>query len=179
MSNYFSVHFTNNSSFQFLSKKPITNKFDNVTVVFQDNQDKKYVFEDVIQEAIITLYNGIKNPVELTSELEVGNLGQAWNIWTNNLSDMAEDDEEDIFRNYWMWSTREHQTWIYQKNEKLYIEISPSYKWHYIEPAEDEQVISFSEFLEHYHANVFELSSEQIKNIIVSLEVMKTELNIT
>lgn len=179
MSNYYSIHFTNNASFQFLSEKPVTNKFDNVTVFFEDNHGKQCVFKDVIQEAIITLYNGVKNQVELYSDMEVGNLGEAWNIWTNNLADMAEDDEEDIFSNYWMWSTRDFQTWIYRKNEKLYIEISPSYRWHYVEPTEDEKITSFSEFLEHYRANVFELSSEQIKDIIESLEVMKAELNIT
>ncbi|MDQ0899518.1 hypothetical protein [Paenibacillus sp. V4I7] len=179
MSNYFSIHFTNDASFQFLSEKSVTNKFDNVTVFFEGNHGKICVFNDVIQEAIITLYNGLKNQVELNSDMEVGNLGEDWNIWTNNLADMAEDDEKDIFSNYWMWSTRDFQTWIYRKNEKSYIEISPSYRWHYVEPTEDENITSFNEFLEHYRANVFELSSEQIKDIIESLEVMKTELNIT
>ncbi|THF72631.1 hypothetical protein [Cohnella fermenti] len=178
MSNYFIINFTDNSYLQFSSENPINNKFDDVTVTFWDNSEEKCVFEDVIQEAITTLYNGIKSQVELTSEFEVGNLGRAWNIWTNNLSEMVEDDEEDIFRSYWIWSTREYQTWLYQKNGNLYIEISPSYKWHYVEPAVDEQITSFNEFLEHYRANVFELPSEQIKNIIMSLEGMKTELNI-
>src|SRR5690554_5787119 len=107
MSNYFSIQFTNNASFQFLSEKSVTNKFDNVTVLFESNHGKTCVFNDVIQEAIITLYNGLKNQFELNSDIEVGNLGEYWNIWTNNLEDMVEDDEKDIFSNYWMWSTRD------------------------------------------------------------------------
>jgi hypothetical protein len=180
MSNYFSIQFTNNARFQFLSEESVTDKFDDVTVFFESNDGKICVFNDIIQEAIMKLHNGLKNQFELSADIEVGNLGEYYNIWANNLDDMLEDDEEEGIPvlNYWIWSTRDFQTWIYRKNEKLYIEISPSYRWHFVEPTKDEKIISFEEFQEHYRAYIIELSSEQINDIIESLEMMITELNI-
>ena len=181
MNNYYTLQLTNNARLQFFSEQSVSEKFDDVTVFFEDNAGKIVVFKDILQEAIITLYNGLENQFELRTDIEVGHLGEYYNIWANSLDDMLEEDEEEEIPvlNYWIWSTRDFQTWIYRKNEKVFIEISPSYRWHYVEPTEDEKIISFEEFQEYYCAYIIELSSEQINDMIESLEMMKTKLKIS
>lgn len=161
----------------------VKQKFDNVVVSLRGQQFEENIFEDIIQEAVITLYNGLKkclaNELILTNELEVGKLGLTWNIWTNNLSDDVEDEEDDIFQRYWIWSKRDFQTWVYQKDGETYIEISPSYKWHYLEPNLDEKIASFIDFIKEYRAYIIKVAPKQINNILESLEVIKNDLNIS
>ncbi|MWC27060.1 hypothetical protein [Paenibacillus sp. MMS18-CY102] len=183
MSIFRSFRLTDVDQLVFYSDSPVQQKFDNVVVFLRGQHNEEGIFEDIIQEAVSTLYNGLKkclsNELALTSELEVGKLGEAWNVWTNNLSDEVEDGEEDVFHQYWIWSTRNFQTWIYQKNGESFIEIGPSYKWHYVEPNLDETIISFNDFISGYRSYVFEVSPEEIINIIESLEDIKKELDIS
>lgn len=183
MSIFCTIQLNDDTCIDFTSEYPIKNKFDNVMVFYRGKNKEENIFEDVIQEAVTTLYNGMKkclaNQILLNPDLEVGRLGEAWNIWTNNLPDEVGENEVDIFQHYWVWSSREFQTWIYQKDGKSYIEISPSYRWHFVEPTKDEPFFTFNEFIEEYRSVVIELSLEQITKTIELLEKIKKELNIS
>ncbi|MBG9795003.1 hypothetical protein ABD76_22050 [Paenibacillus dendritiformis] len=179
---YNSIQLTTTSRLDICSESIVRNKFDVVTILFREMHSKQRIFDDVIQEAVTPLYNGLTkckaNKMTLNSNLKVGRLGEAWNIWTYNLSDEVEEDEEDIFQQYWIWSIREFQTWLYSMDGKSYIEISPSYKWHYVQPVEGEAFTSFDEFTKQYQPVVIELSLEQVDNILKLLEQIKSDLNI-
>jgi len=184
MSTYCSIKLSDDIQLDFTSGHPVNSKFDEVIVFWREKINKVCIFEDVIQEAIITLYNSllkcIANQMTLTSnQLEVGRVGEVWNFWTNDLTDEAEENENDIFHQYWIWSTRDFQTWVYQKNGKSYMEISPSYRWHYVEPTENEAVIPFDEFMKQYTSLVVEIPMEQIKKNLESLEKIKRDLEIS
>ncbi len=183
MNIYYSISLTDEIQLELTSKHPIKNRFDEISVLFRDKFDKVYIFEDVIQEAVITLYNGlskcVSNQMTLTSELEVGLVGERWNSWAYSLSDEVAEDEEDIFQYYWIWSTRDFQTWVYQKDGRSYIEISPSYRWHFVEPTENEKVTPFDEFMKKYKSLIVELSLDQIKKILKLLEKVKCDLEIS
>jgi hypothetical protein len=183
MSIYCSINLSDGVKLEFSSKYPIKSRFDEISIFFRKNSIEVCIFKDVIQEAVVTLFNSlskcVSNKMTLTSVLEVGKVGERWNNWTYTLPDEVDEDEEDIFHQYWIWSTRDFQTWVYQKDGRSYIEISPSFRWHYVEPTENEKIIPFDEFMKKYNTVIVELSLEQIKKILKSIEKIKCDLEIS
>ncbi|MNP04547.1 hypothetical protein D3C76_964650 [compost metagenome] len=181
MSIYCSNKLSDGRQLEFSSKYPLKSRFDEISLFLREEFNEVCIFEDVIQEAVTTLYTGLSNcvlnQITLNLELEVGRVGETWNNWTYSLSDVAEEDEEDIFQQYWIWSTRDFQTWVYQKDGRSYIEVSSSYRWHFVEPTENEKVIPFDEFMKKYNSVIVELSIKQINNILKSLEKIKCDCN--
>lgn len=183
MSIYCSIKLTEDTQLDFHSEYPIKNKFDEISVIFKENNSEVCIFKDAFQEAVTTIYRGLSkcvtNQMELNPTLEVGRVGEKWNIWTNDLSDEVGEDEEDVYQQYWIWSSRGFQTWIYQKDSKSFIELSPSYRWHYVEPLENEAVIPFEEFMKGYKPTVIEITLEQLTKILDSLRKLKEDLGIS
>lgn len=125
-------------------------KFDIIIIKF----NSYIIFEDYATEGIISLKNHLtrllKNSLEVNSNLFDKSLGYFWNEYTNSIPDDGEINEDDITEKYSLWSTREFSTWIYSYNRNNYIEISPNYKWHFIEPIETEKFITYEEFIKDY-----------------------------
>ncbi|MFC5700574.1 hypothetical protein ACFPVX_04700 [Cohnella faecalis] len=183
MSIYCSIKLTEDTQFDFYSEYPIKNKLDEISVIFKEKPNEVCIFIDTIQEAVTTIYRGLSkcvtNQMTLNSTLDIGRVGEKWNVWTNDLSDEVGEDEEDVYQEYWIWSSRDFQTWVYQKDGKSYIELSPSYRWHYVEPIENEEVIPFEAFMKGYKPTVIKITSEQLTILLDSLSKIKHDLGIS
>ncbi len=136
--------------------------FDIVTVEYRTKTASIILKKDSVSEIFICLRNTLellaKRNLNLPKNFNQQSIGYQWNI------DTDKDNFEIDYSHYWLFSTRGIQTWVYNKNKKIYLEISPSYRWHYVEPLENEKVVSFSKFMEKYKPlAVYELTEETIK----------------
>ncbi|MBA3535846.1 hypothetical protein H0X48_05755 [Candidatus Dependentiae bacterium] len=62
---------------------------------------------------------------------------------------------------YLVWSPRGTSTWLFNKNREIFLEITPSYMWHFSDPEEGENFITYEEFLKDYKPHcIFKLSKE-------------------
>jgi|GEM_PF-4366392 len=182
MISYFTLNLKDDYTLEFLSQSSLNSKFDDFIVLFKSQNKNIQIFEDILQEVVNPFYmiltQCLEDKNQLNSELKVGKVGKAWNIWTNNLPEVVEESEIDIFEQYWVWSCRDFQTWVYVKDGKTYIEISPSYRFHFVEPINDEPFITFTQFINEFQSIVIELTKEQVKEILNKLQTLKVKLNI-
>jgi hypothetical protein len=49
-----------------------------------------------------------------------------------------------------MWSGNIFDTWLYNKNESIWLEISPIYPWHFRDPKEGEIFVPYKEWIKSY-----------------------------
>jgi hypothetical protein len=54
------------------------------------------------------------------------------------------------YSTFWLWSSTNIQTWLYNKDSKIYIEIIPSYPWLFAGRKKGEKYITFKKFMEDY-----------------------------
>jgi hypothetical protein len=149
-------------------------RYDEVTVVFH-GQDKEFVLytHDFIIEAITTLNIMLKRALQGKLELHGSiqeNIGYLWNEHLQNKRDLPYDILEG--RKYWiglrysLWETPSSVspnliTWVYAKNSVIFLEITPSYRWHFRDPEEYENYISYDKFIKNYHSCARIAISEQ------------------
>ncbi len=139
--------------------------FDIVTVKYQTNKISKKLEEDAVSEVFTVLLNELQlllqNKQCLPDNIQAGKLGYQYNIDTNN------DNDGINYSVFWLWSFQSMHSWLYNKNNKMYLELAKPYPWHYIEPEENEKVISFKEFMQGYKPlAVYELSKDTVKEWI-------------
>ncbi len=125
------------------------NKFDEVIVVFKDDQKEVVVGSDMadlvfgnLKDILVSV---LEDEKELISDINIGKVGYHYNIDTKKLSSDLTDYAE-----YSLWSGKLLPTWLYKKNKKIYLEISPKYPWLFEEPKKGEAFISFEEFMRSY-----------------------------
>lgn len=63
---------------------------------------------------------------------------------------------------YHFWSTpRSNATWLYAKDGKIFLEITPTYPWIFAKPTKNEKFYSFDEFVKNYKSIlIFEIDKE-------------------
>lgn len=137
--------------------KPIKklHMFDEVTVVFENGTQQTNLIMD---NANIVLHNfkealeySLNNKIVLPDFIKTGNLGFYYNI------DMYNEQPESVDYSYfWLWSIRGVQSWIYNQNNKIYLEIGFSYPWLFVEPKQSDHYISFDEFMNEYKPIIIE-----------------------
>jgi hypothetical protein len=139
------------------------NKFDEIFFVYETeiiciflaNDEELHIVLDILITALKKCLNDTKE-LELQKPAQCGNLG----IYFNN--NAMKDDHRYDFSRYWLFSTKEIQTWIYTLNNEIYIEISNSWRWLYLEPdLSDPNFISYDEFMKNYKPIAVEKISEE------------------
>ncbi|UTR15003.1 hypothetical protein MM221_21145 [Salipaludibacillus sp. LMS25] len=121
------------------------------------NQVISNLANDVFIELISPLNNTLLKAIEEESGLFItdsyfSNVGYKWNQWTYDLPEEWEG-EEDIFNEFWIWSTKVTGTWLYRNADRdIVIEICPIYKWHFEDPDNEIDYVSFEEFIKYYKA---------------------------
>lgn len=136
----------------------------------------------VITTFCIFLEMALKNELPLDISLTVGKVGYFFS--KKKYPAAAESDKsnnnDDIFSQYWMWSCPKNiQTWLYNLNHKIYLEISPTYPWLFSDPEKDEIYMSFDEYINNYQPIIIaelqkSLVELWIKQCYVVLQKMKT-----
>lgn len=126
--------------------------FDEVEVEYIHEDKKIILAKDSVQYIIdtfsIALEKSLKNELPLDESFTIGRIGYFFSKkrYMNEL-----EEKDDIFSQYWVWSSPDNiQTWLYNVDNKIYLEISPTYAWLFSDPQEDEHYISFDEYMNDY-----------------------------
>jgi len=127
-------------------------KFDVVTVSLKINGTETVLSIDAINEILAPLSGDLElalnNKIILPTNIKIGDLGSVFNINTYH-----ESLDSINFSQFWLWSSRGVQSWLYNRDGKLYLEIAPSYPWLYVDPTEEEKLdayIPFDQFMKTY-----------------------------
>jgi hypothetical protein len=128
--------------------------FDEVEVQYIHDGEAITLARDIIREIIntfvVTLEKALKKELLLEEVFIVGKVGYFFNkITYTNTNELKE--KNDIFSEYWVWSSPKNvQTWLYNVDGKIYLEISPTYPWLFLDPDEDELYTSFDDYMKNY-----------------------------
>lgn len=123
--------------------------FDEVTVVFEEKGKQINLIVDNVNIILHKFKEGLEctlnNQILLPDNIKIGELGKYFNIYTDN-----EEFNKINYSLFWLWSGIDVQTWLYNKNNKIYLEISPTYPWLFSDETEEEGYITFDEFMKTY-----------------------------
>jgi len=124
-------------------------KFDKITVFFKGDKEIEIASDMaylILETFKLTLIDAIDNKIIVPKEIGVGKAGYYHNL--DHKKKYAERFLESS--SYSVWAKKNIQTWIYNKNNKIYLEIFPAYPWFYDEPMEGNNHIPFDEFIKTY-----------------------------
>jgi hypothetical protein len=124
-------------------------KFDHVKVIFYLKDKRFIIFYDDIQSCLTQFQGSLKlvleNKISLPDFINLGNLGYHYN------NDMNIQDRKSVnYSFFWLWSSTNLQTWLYNRDSKIYIEITPTYPWLFADRKKGEKYIPFKKFIENY-----------------------------
>ena len=91
-----------------------------------------------------------------------------WNEYTHkrDSTQWANSDQAAwVGERYLVWSTSckyNISTWLYIKNEKIILEITPDYPWTFVDPKSGENYITYDEFIKNYKPYVIREISREI-----------------
>lgn len=150
--------------------------FDQLTVVLQQKDLSTELARDMtdytlgdFQDALIKVLNK-KN--SLPVEYNIKDLGILYNINSHT-------DNENRFdlTQFSIWSNVTTITWLYRKNNHIYLEISPKYPWLYEEYDPLEHYISFQDFMRAYKSvALYEISREIAEQWLTQCNVILDEI---
>jgi len=134
-------------------------RHDMVRAVFIIAEDQQYViysddsaigFLGVLQ---MFLQQGLCGKKKLNVLLKE-DLGYLWNEDLHQVSIHSNPTEvnEWIGEDYLLWSRHGVSSWLYEKNGKMYFEVTPTYRWHFRdpEPEEKDAFINYEQFIKNY-----------------------------
>lgn len=131
-------------------------QFDEIIILYHKDNESFVVFKDFACEGIKGFYSilqkSIKGDLQLDPSLQEKGVGYHWNDECRLLNN-ATDSTEDLTSMYHLWSTTSeysNETWLYNISDEIYIEVSPTYKWHNLDPIEGEIFIEFNQFMNNY-----------------------------
>ncbi len=162
---------------------PEINRFDEGSVYFYLDSSRKnlLLLKDILQEVFVPLCKmlkkGLNTEIPLPSNIQIGDLGLYYNEY---LSEEDIPGTENFYGNFLLWSGINIQTWLYNVNDQIYIEISPSYKWHFNEPEKDEKFVSYKDFKKKYKpVAVLEISKEKAESWLEQCKNLCLQLKLT
>lgn len=134
--------------------------FDIATLIYCNNEKKWVLLEDNVEEIILTSQWAPAQALEGERILpDYIPLGSVSLFFSRDVQSEAFDFDDS---NFWLWSSiSKIQTWLYTKDNKIYIEISSSYPWLFVDPEPSEKYYSFDEYVANYKPiAVHEISKE-------------------
>lgn len=157
--------------------------FDEVEVEYIYGNQTIILAKDIVQHIITTfstaLEKSLENKLSLDTSFTIGKMGYFFSK-KMYMSVQYSEKKDDIFSKYWVWSSPDNiQTWLYNLDNKIYLEISQTYPWIFSDPNENERYISFDEYTNNYQPIlILELQKSiiqaWIKQCQIALQEMKT-----
>lgn len=163
---------------------PELNRFDEGSVyLYLDNEKKVLLLRDILQVFFIPFYvmlkKGLSKKLQLPIDIHAGDLGLYYNNYMEKIYNDDDFKSEDLFGGFLLWSGINIQTWLYNVNDRIYIEISPSYKWHLNEPEKNEKFIAYKDFQKKYKPiAVLEISKEKSESWLKQCKKICSQLEI-
>lgn len=135
-------------------------------------------FGDFIDISLVALKQALTGGCALDESLRE-DLGYLWNVY---LAQRANDQVPYgwIGQRYLLWETQALDMWLYEKDGKVFFEITPGYRWHFLEPEpEKEGYTTFEQFIKSYKPCVItELSTEAISGWLKQIEHLQAVVKI-
>ncbi len=134
--------------------------FDIVTLVYCNNNIKTEFLQDAAAEILGSLHcvlsKVLLNKSILPDHIPFGSVSLWFSINT------AKGDFGFKFGSFCLWSTiSQPETWLYNKDNKIYLEVSLPYPWLFSDPKPSENYYSFDEYIKNYKPiAVYEISRE-------------------
>ncbi|MBA3535849.1 MAG: hypothetical protein H0T84_04455 [Tatlockia sp.] len=135
------------------------------------NEEQSYLLYEshCIQMAVEDLNYSIKEAINNKLQLHPSIIKDIGHL----ANEYFQDKEEDLFfcyelRKIWvgmgylLWDSREVGIWIYNKNSEIFLEITPFYRWHFVDPKEGEDFLTYQEFLKNYQPHLIVKLSKEV-----------------
>lgn len=138
-------------------------RFEEIEIYLNCDSKRCVLYEkDFIFVAIYSLNDLLKKALsnDLFLHESISNdIGYLWNEYLResskyNLVDIVSKDGRDRYlvgKNYLLWSSlHDTSTWLCNKNNSIYLEVTPEYKWTFDDPKEDEKYIPYNKWIKNY-----------------------------
>ncbi len=144
--------------------------YDIVTIIYCNSGIETTLFEDAVGLCFEMLKNilthALINKQILPSSIELGQASLSFSF------DEQNNNNDIDYKPLWLWSSPSKiQTWLYTRNNKIYLEISYTYPWLFSDPEPSENYFSFDEYAANYNPIVVhELTIEMAQQWIQQSE---------
>lgn len=146
-------------------------RYDDVAVIYHTQDEAEYILyrDDFIIQAIRALYyslEAILNGERLLDESIDKNIGYLWNqnLWDekNNLKYVVlpTGSKRWVGLNYCLWDGFEFESWLYEKDSLIVLEITPIFNWNRYLPEEENQLL-YEKFMSTYQPAVVRVLSKE------------------
>lgn len=171
---YFEIDRNNNIRFDLQTTFSDVFRYVEIEVILNVvKQDRIVLFDDFLivglRELQGSLEEILKGNLILHSSI-TRDIGYLWNEYLHDVELPCETDSEGyafwVGQKYLVWNAiRSHAaTWLYEKDGKFWLEVTPGYPWHFSDPEEGEEFISYEEFMKNYKPiALFEVSRETLE----------------
>lgn len=152
--------------------------YDIITIIYCTNDTRIKLFEDAAGLSIEMIQHSLMSCLEnkpiITEPIKIGTLSLLFSI------DTEKEDSEFDFGPFRLWSSPSGiQTWLYTRDNKIYLEISSTYPWLFSDPEPLDNYYSLDEYIKNYKPMaVHEISREtaqewleQCNSILITMEV--------
>lgn len=130
---------------------------DDVSIFFIDDGKEYLLYDnDTILWALRCLSSSLEKSLEeklkLPEFLKSYDIGFMWNTTIHETIKNPDNKSlpSEWQDNYLIWNFKEFALWMYNKNDSIYLQITPVYKWHFIDPKQNEHFISYEKFMDNY-----------------------------
>ncbi len=161
-------------------------RYDPIEIVFNDHQKEYILFQhDYLMPQVETFYYYLRDAIEgklpLSEPAELG-LGFLWNqdLYNTNMKSPDALKDEPVWEGtrYLMWGGNLFSAWLYNINELIFLEISPTYPWHFRE-VNEEEFTSYQEWIKNYKALcVISIDKKVAQQWLQKLETLMKEIEL-
>ena len=162
-------------------------RFDVSNIIFVDDENREIyqVYNDAIIYGVESLYHLLKKA--LNNELNLHDftetsIGLSRNQYFQKKNEAMEINKKDKCEwaggSLLLWEVPSKlETWLYNKNNKIFIEITPVYPWHFSDPREHEHFIPYNEWIKNYKPlMVAEIEKEFASDWLIKTEKIIQEI---
>lgn len=157
-------------------------RYDDIRVEYvKDNSCKHTIYvNDHIIEFVGVLNAALSDALSGRAKLDESikeDLGLGWNQFLDD--DNYSAKPEWAGRQYLLWCPRDVSSWLYEKNDKIFLELTPTYRWHSMDPTseEREEYITFKQFMKSYKSYIItELSVDTIREWLTQTRRLSVQI---
>ncbi len=123
--------------------------FDLVTLIYRNNEKKWVIQEDNVEEIILSSHwasiRALEGTRVLPDHIPLGHVS------LHSSFDVQYETSKFNDSNLYLWSSASSiQTWLYTRANKIYLEVSCTYPWSFVDPEPFENYFSFDEYVANY-----------------------------
>jgi len=145
-------------------------------ISFQNDNNSIMLYNDSLRPGMSVLEEVLMDVISgnytLHSSIDK-DIGYIWNIYLNSTSKKTSGL---IFNNDGFWVGDRHliwtnsgydypitATWLYNNDQgEIILEVTPSYKWHFLDPEPGDEFISYEDFMKSYQPILFRTISKEV-----------------